>query len=38
MVFAMFNSKDDPRVAEKLGKLIELAVKDSIGLESVQQV
>lgn len=38
MVFAIFNSKNDPRMAEKLGRLIELAVKDSIGLESMQQV
>ena len=37
-VFAIVDSKADAKIADKVGKLIEIALRESLGIESMQQV
>ena len=37
-IFAIINSKEDKAVYEKIGKLVELALRDALEIETMQQV
>lgn len=37
-VFAIVDSKADAKIADKVGKLIEIALRESLGIDSMQQV